>query len=198
MIFRKIVYTAAAFLLVISPIFAADVSESWNGKETSAENIYSPKIKKADMSFLQPIELCGMAAGAYFSCRSDIMSHCMDTYKIRTDLWSVVSNTGLVALTFFAGTLIGGVASSVAFGPMDTDFEIIKDLNLADETRATMVVTGALFMGAGGYIGYNIGGKSPDKYGEEILIGSIAGAIVGSYLGEQLGNIIFGNPKKIK
>ena len=61
-----------------------------------------------------------------------------------------------------------------------------------------MVVSGALLMGAGGYIGYRVGGEHTVKYGEEIIIGSLVGAIVGDYIGEQLGNLFFVQVKKKK
>jgi hypothetical protein len=185
------------FLVLIAafcfPLMAEEgPSTTWENQGSSTESIYRPNVKKVDMSFLQPLELAGMAAGTYLACRSDIMSNCMNTYKTKMNLWSVISNTGLAAITVFAGTLIGGVSTAVAFGPMDTDFDMIKDMNLSDGTRGTMLVCGALCMAGGAYAGYVAGGKSPQKYGEEMIIGSIAGAIVGSYVGELIGSLIFG------
>ena len=187
-----------ALMLFGLPLLASDTTESWAGADSGAENIYSPNAKKTDMSFLQPIELAGMALGTYFACRSDLMSNAMTSFEEKTDLWSIISNSGVVILTVFAGTVLGGVATAVAFGPMDLEYEGVKDKGYSDGTRASMVISGALLMGAGGYIGYLVGNQSPQQYGEEIIIGARAGAIVGSYLGEQLGNLIFGLPKKTR
>ena len=195
---RKAACIMLALVIISAPLTATDTTESWMGADSGALDMYKPTVKNEDMSFLQPIEMCGMAAGIYLACRSGIMSSSMAVYKTKTDLWSTVSNTGIVALTVFAGALLGGVATATAFGPMDPDFETIKEMNLSGGARTTMVISGALLMGAGGYMGYRVGGQSPGKYGEAILIGSLAGAIVGSYLGELLGKLMFGEQKKMK
>lgn len=196
--FKKAVVLILAAFLFCAPLIADDTTETWMGSESGADDIYSPNSKKSDMSFLQPLELAGMGLGTYLACRSDLMSNAMTSFEEKTDLWSIISNSGVVLLTVFAGTVLGGVATAVAFGPMDLEYEGIKDKGFSEGTRTTMIISGALLMGAGGYIGYLVGNESPQQYGEEIIIGALAGAIVGSYLGEQLGNLIFGAPKKTK
>lgn len=194
----NILRVLTAVLIAVAPVFAEDNSGSWTGTDPVSGSGFNTGAKHEDISFLQPIEMCGMAAGTYLACRSDLMGNALDSYRKKSDIWSIIGNTGIVVLTVFAGTLLGGVTTAVAIGPMDPEFETIKDLHLSDGTRASMVISGALFMGAGGYIGYRVGGKSPEKYGEEVLIGSIAGAIIGYYLGEQMGNLFFGKEKRKK
>jgi hypothetical protein len=74
----------------------------------------------------------------------------------------------------------------------------MKENNFNDGTKVLMVGFGAAAMAAGGYAGYMMGGNSPDKYGEEMIAGSIAGAIIGSYFGNLIGGIIFPDNGKKK
>ena len=119
---EKILSLALVLCVTAFSLPAEDKPEAWMGDSSGAQNIYSPNEIKEDLTFLKPLELGGMAAGAYLACRSGIMSRCMDSYRLKTDVWSVVGNTGLVIVTAFAGTVLGGVTTAFAFGPMDPEF----------------------------------------------------------------------------
>jgi hypothetical protein len=144
---------------------------------------------------LDLLELSGMFAGTYLACRSDIMSENMAGYA-DSQFFPKVEKSGIALLTAFAGTLLGGVTAAVAFGPISPDY--MKENNFNDGTKVLMVGFGAAAMAAGGYAGYMMGGNSPDKYGEEMIAGSIAGAIIGSYFGNLIGGIIFPDNGKKK
>jgi hypothetical protein len=144
---------------------------------------------------LDLLELSGMFAGTYLACRSDIMAEDISGYS-GSQLFSKAEKSGIALLTAFAGTILGGVTAAVAFGPISPDY--MKENNFNDGTKVLMAGFGAAAMAAGGYAGYRLGGNSPDKYGEEIIAGSIVGAVIGSYFGNFLGDLIFPDNGKKK
>lgn len=149
---------------------------------------YSDTSVSGHNQALDYLEMLGMIGGTYLACRSDIMSREISNYS-NTQAFSILGTTGLVVITAFAGTVLGGVTGAVAFGPVSQDY--MQENKFSDQTRVLMTGLGAAAMAAGGYAGYRVGGNSPQKYGEGILAGSLLGAIVGSYIGYCLGSVIF-------
>ncbi len=169
-------------------LFAGDDAAQKNGKEAAQMQAYMDKTAPVHNQALDYLEMFGMIGGTYLACRSNLMSKETGYYS-NPQAFAMLGTTGLIALTAFAGTIIGGVTGAVAFGPVSPDY--MQENKFNQPTRVIMTGFGAAAMAAGGYAGYRLCGNPPQKYGEGILAGSLIGAIVGSYIGYCIGGMIF-------
>ncbi|GEM_PF-2574656 len=185
---KKFAIAALSCLMLSQASFGAGNMAGDDVSNKGAETAVPEQPESGHNQALDYLEMFGMIGGTYLACRSDIMSREISNYS-DTQAFSLLGTTGLIVITAFAGTLIGGVTGAVAFGPVSRDY--MQENKFSDQTRVLMTGFGAAAMAAGGYAGYRVGGNSPEKYGEGILAGSLLGAIVGSYIGYCLGSVIF-------